>query len=57
MRCTRMTASGKPAAHIYTNADKGSSGAAATAANAWTHLAATYDGANVRIYVNGVHVV
>ncbi|MDA0161538.1 DUF4082 domain-containing protein [Solirubrobacter ginsenosidimutans] len=45
---------GKPAAHIFTTADKGSSGAAATVANAWTHLAATYDGANVRIYVNGV---
>jgi hydrogenase maturation factor HypE len=24
--------------------------------NAWTHLAATYDGANLRIFVNGVQV-
>jgi len=29
-------------------------GTAAPALNAWTHLAITYDGANMRIYVNGV---
>lgn len=29
-------------------------GTAILPTNAWTHLAATYDGSNLRIYVNGV---
>ena len=29
---------------------------AALASNTWTHLAATYDGANLRLYVNGTQV-
>jgi hypothetical protein len=45
---------GRAATHIFTTADRGISGTAATPLNAWTHLAATYDGANLRLYVNGV---
>ena len=45
---------GRAATHIFTTADRGLSGTTATPLNAWTHLAATYDGATQRIYVNGV---
>jgi hypothetical protein len=45
---------GRAATHIFTSADLGIAGTSATPLNAWTHLAATYDGANLRLYVNGV---
>jgi hypothetical protein len=45
---------GRAAADVFTTADKGLSGTTATPLNAWTHLAATYDGTTLRIYVNGV---
>jgi Concanavalin A-like lectin/glucanases superfamily/Viral BACON domain len=48
---------GHAAADAFTNADHGITGTTATPLNAWTHLAATYDGANLKLYVNGVQAV
>jgi hypothetical protein len=42
-----------PSAYIYRSRDVAAVGTAALPPNAWSHLAATYDGANVRLYVNG----
>jgi hypothetical protein len=45
----------RPAAYFTTpgGAIRAITGTAALAANTWTHIAATYDGANMRFYVNG----
>jgi PKD repeat protein len=45
-----------PANGVYSGAEQVLYGSAQVPANAWTHLAATYDGAAQRIYVNGVQV-
>ena len=50
-----------PAGYIRVNpvastTDRGVRGPTAIPLNTWTHLATTYDGANLRYYVNGVLV-
>ena len=44
----------RPSAHVYLGAETDTRGTAQLAANTWTHLAATYDGSVLRIFVNGV---
>ena len=48
------TDTSRPSAHVYVGGDRDTRGTAALPLNAWTHLAATYDGTTLRLYVNGV---
>jgi hypothetical protein len=47
----------KPSAHLWIGGvDRNVRGGSTLAVGSWTHLAATYDGAALRVYVNGVEV-
>lgn len=45
-----------PAGFAYTSGEVNTRGGTQVPAGTWTHLAATYDGANLRLYVNGQQV-
>ncbi len=49
---------GKPSAHLYMSSggEVETVGPANTALNQWAHLTSTWDGATLRLYVNGVQV-
>ena len=46
----------RPSAHVFIGAENDTRGTAKLAVNTWTHLAATYDGSVLRLYVNGAQV-
>ena len=47
-------AGARPLGQVFIGSERNAAGTAALPLNAWTHLAATYDGAVLRLYVNGV---
>ncbi len=50
------TDTSRPSANVFTNDEYEARGTAGLTLNAWSHLAATYDGSIVRLYVNGTQV-
>ena len=52
----RAPTTARPSGHVFTSGDVGSRGPAALPLNAWSHLAMTWDGLTMRLYVNGTQV-
>ena len=46
----------RPSVHAFTSREYDTRGSSTLALNTWSHLAATYDGATLRVYVNGAQV-
>ena len=49
-------ATGRPVGQLWLGSERNAIGSAGLALNAWSHLASTYDGSMLRLYVNGVLV-
>ena len=47
---------GRPSGHMFTTGDLFTNGSSQLALNTWSHLATTWDGSTLRVYVNGTQV-